>query len=94
MGVGLTSLIITLCDPFEKFRIPDPEALCFEGYRSCSPDGMKCVWERFILMDTIRISVFLVLKVSSCNLGTHADHTSITKGVTRPWVSTVIVMQS
>lgn len=61
MGVGLTSLIITLCDPFEKFRIPNPAALCFEGLQVMFPSGMKCVGERFIPMDTIRISVFLVL---------------------------------
>lgn len=37
MGVGLTSLIITLCDPFEKFRIPNTAALCFEGLQVMFP---------------------------------------------------------
>lgn len=37
MGVGLTSLIITLCDPFEKFRIPNTAVLCFEGLQVMFP---------------------------------------------------------
>lgn len=37
MGVGLTSLIITLRDPFEKFRIPNTAALCFEGLQVMFP---------------------------------------------------------
>lgn len=46
MGVGLTSLIITLCDPFEKFRIPNTAALCFEGLQVMFPRRNKvCMGE-------------------------------------------------
>ena len=44
--VGLTSLIITLCDPFEKFRTPNPADLCFEGLQVMFPRWNEvCVGE-------------------------------------------------